>query len=213
MDPTATDKSCSLQNSEVLSHDLGLKADAALAKECIAGNVQAWEFLFAEYHSFLEKAARELLRLWNSDISMAEDVVSKVWYALVDHDGELLSRYDLTRGVRLKFFLLALVKDFVRRHIRSEKRRSDRESVARNQRPWCEPDEITLDSVMFSEFWESLSDREQAFFSEHLIPEKSVEFEKSPLEKESEKKAGKMTQSSLYSIRHRIRKKLIDFFR
>ena len=214
MDPATTDKKkLQFESSKMLSHDLGLKADATLAKECVAGNVQAWEFLFAEYHSYLERAASELLRLWNSDLSVAEDIVSKVWHALVDRDGELLSRYDSSRGVRLKFFLLAIVKDFVRRHIRSEKRRAERESVAREGRPWCESDEITLDSVMFGEFWDSLSDREQVFFNEHLISNVKNETGQDFQKESPEQEEGKISQSSIYSIRHRIRKKLLNFFR
>lgn len=189
-------------------HALGIAADVTLVRQCIAGDVAAWEYLVAEYQPFLTAAVASLLRAWKTDVSAAEDVIARTWLALVDHDGELFTKYDPERGVRLRFFLLAIAKDLARRHLRTEARHSRAQGRAEKRRDWCLQEDIVLDSVLLSEFWGTLTDGEQAFFTEELTPEGAATLGL-PIPTTTD---APHTRNAAYCLKHRIRKKLLKFF-
>ncbi len=189
-------------------HALGIAADVTLVRQCVAGDVAAWEYLIAEYQPFLTAAVASLLRAWKTDVSAAEDVIAKTWLALVDRDGELFTKYDPERGVRLRFFLLAIAKDLARRHLRTEARHSRAQGRAEKRRDWYLQEDIVLDSVLLSEFWGTLTDGEQAFFTEELTPEGAATLGlPAPPSKDAPP-----TRNAAYCLRHRVRKKFLKFF-
>ena len=191
---------------------LGIQADVTLVRQCVAGDVAAWEYLVSEYQGFLTSAVGSLLRAWKTDVSAAEDVVARTWLALVDRDGELLTKYDPSRGVRLRFFLLAIAKDLARRYVRTETRHTRAQNRGRKRRDWCFQEEIVLDSVMLSEFWNTLSEGEQAFFAEHLTPDDPQSIGLPAEATQRREDPPEVTDNAAYCFRHRIRKKLLKFF-
>ena len=76
----------------------GLSADAALASRCLAGDVAAWEELYAQCHEPLLVSIRVMLGPQSADASLVDEIAARVWYALVAKDGELLARYKPSRG-------------------------------------------------------------------------------------------------------------------
>ena len=86
--------------------------------------------VYAQCHDPLCASIRVMLGRRGSDVDFIDEIAARVWYRLVDNDGELLSRFSPERGARLITFMCALAKDEVCRHARNEVRRRDRELVA-----------------------------------------------------------------------------------
>ena len=76
----------------------GLCADGLLAKRCLAGEVAAWEELYAQCHEPLLISIRIMLGPQSADASLVDEIAARVWYALVANDGKLLSRYKPSRA-------------------------------------------------------------------------------------------------------------------
>lgn len=106
-----------------------LAADARLAERCIAGEVAAWDELYAGCHDRLLASIVALLGGRSDDPNFVDEIAAQVWHALVKNDGELLLRYDPARGARLVTFIQTVAKDILNRHRRSERRRLDREGT------------------------------------------------------------------------------------
>ncbi len=102
-------------------------------------------------------------------MSLVDEIAARVWYALVDNDGELLLRYDPDRGARLITFMRALAKDMLRRHFRSERRRQGREAIATKDKPCQHEAESDRTDSTLDEFLATLSPSEQRFCHQYLI--------------------------------------------
>jgi hypothetical protein len=105
----------------------GIMADVALAKRCVAGEVAAWEQLYGQCQLRLLAAIYTMLGPQGADLTLAHEIAVRVWYALVADDGELLKRYSPKYGARLIAFMRALARDEISRHLRSERRRRERD--------------------------------------------------------------------------------------
>jgi hypothetical protein len=145
------------------------RADALLAKRCLAGEVAAWEEFYAQCHDPLCLSIKVLLGRTGSDASLVDEIAAKVWYALVANDGELLSRYNPRRKARLITFMRALAKDEISRHFRSEVRRRERELVALRERPQYHGAELEHSNSSLSEFLGTLTLGEREFCGEYLL--------------------------------------------
>ena len=77
----------------------GICADGLLAKRCLAGEVAAWEQLYAQCHEPLLVSIRIMLGSQSADANLVDEIAARVWYALVANDGELLSRYKPSRAL------------------------------------------------------------------------------------------------------------------
>jgi len=143
------------------------RSDHELVQRCISGEVAAWEQLYRQYQPPLLSYIHSVLK--RNDPDLADELAARVWYALVDHDGELLTRYDPQRGTRLITFIRAIAKDRICRYFRSEKRRRTRETLALAQsgREYTSP-EMYADAAL-SEFLETLTPREREYADEYLL--------------------------------------------
>jgi hypothetical protein len=146
-----------------------LLADYHLAQRCAAGEVAAWEELYVQCHDRLLGFIRDLLGDLSEDASLVDELAARVWYALVEKDGELLTRYDPARGARLITYMRALSKDMMSRYFRSERRRRNRELIASRQKPTYHDAEIDHTSSTLEEFLTTLSRQDHQFCTESLM--------------------------------------------
>lgn len=147
-----------------------LDADYSLAQRCVAGEVAAWEELYAQCHDPLLASIRSLLNgCANYDGDLADEIGARVWYALVANDGQLLSKYDPERGACLLTFMRAVAKDLICRHFRSERRRVEREFVAAQERPAHHSDDLDQSNGDLEEFLGTLTSKERQFFNDYLL--------------------------------------------
>jgi hypothetical protein len=180
----------------------GASADAALARRCAAGDVAAWDELYQLCHPPLLLSIEMMLGSGKRDRSLVEEIAARVWYALVENDGELLDRFDPSRGVRLATFMRALARDEIGRHYRTEKRRREREYTALHDRPrHTDPAHCDTDTSL-SEFMATLTPHERGFAGEYLLnrsAETDSDAEPTP------------SPSNFWQLTRRIRRKLLDF--
>ena len=177
------------------------KADRRLVQRCVAGDVAAWEELYAQCHPSLLTSIEVLMGAGPRDPHVVDEIAARVWYAVVANDGELLGRYDPGRGARLITFLRAIAKDEISRHFRTERRRLRRELEAYRERPHHDrshPDEATLS---MHEFFDTLTPHEREFCDDHLLstPQEGGEL------------AQNHSESNTWQLAFRIRKKLRAF--
>lgn len=177
----------------------GLHADGLLAKRCLAGEVSAWEELYAQCHEPLLVSTRIMLGGQSKDADLVDEIAARVWYALVAKDGELLSRYNPKRGARLVTFLRALAKDEIARHIRGEVRRRKRELSALRERPRDPMNDFGQSGDSLSEFLCTLTPHERVFCNDYLLAEPSSTQEPSH------------STANIWQLSHRIYRKLLRF--
>jgi DNA-directed RNA polymerase specialized sigma24 family protein len=146
-----------------------LRNDRELVKRCINGDVGAWDAMFQSCQPRLLGTIRSLLRKYGRNASLAEEIASRVWFSLVGGDGDLLERYDASRGCRLTTFFAALARYELLEYWRSERRRRDREQTAADRRPVPSAKKSESFPVMWSEFVETLSRREREFLQQVLL--------------------------------------------
>ena len=178
----------------------GARADGSLAQRCLAGEVDAWEQLYAQCHDPLLVSIGILLGRQSSDSNLVDEIAARVWYALVANDGELLARYDANRGARLITFLRALAKDEIARHFREEVRRRNRELSALRERPRHEERTLGQQVSSLTEFLCTLTPQEKIFCSDYLLAEPA------PAE-------GPYSSANIWQLSHRIYHKLLHFLK
>ena len=172
-------------------------SDRKLVERCLAGEVAAWEELYAQCHQPLLSLISAMLR--QPDASLVDEIAARVWYALVENDGELLGRFDPARGTRLITFMRALARDLAARHYRSELRRQKRErEVLRQKSRYHIPEEDATDASL-DEFMATLTPHERGFCSRHHLATPSDEGEQLA------------SPDSVWQLTRRIRRKLLRF--
>jgi hypothetical protein len=174
----------------------GSLADARLVQRCLAGEVAAWEELYAQCHEPLLVSVRIMLNGQSKDANLVDEIAARVWYALVAKDGELLTRYNPQRA-RLVTFLRALAKDEIARHFRGEVRRRRRELLALRERPQSTGSGQSADSL--SEFLCTLTPHERVFCNDYLLTEPSGAAEQPH------------SAANIWQLSHRIYRKLLRF--
>lgn len=177
------------------------QADRLLIDRCQAGDVAAWEMLYRQCHGPLLLAIKIFLGRYSAGEDLAEEIAARVWFNLVDDNGALLDRFDSRRGCRLTTFLAALAKRDVLRYLRGERRRHARENASRpspgSQRAVPPPPEADF-SVSLDEFLDTLSLREREFCESYLLAN-------------SHDDVNAFSPANRWQLRHRVRRKLIDF--
>lgn len=174
-------------------------ADQALVRRCIAGEVLAWEELYARFHPLLKNAIEMVLAPAYRNTELVDEIAARVWYALVENDGELLERYDPNRGGRLTTFMQAIARDLVTRHFRSEHRRRGREAIAiQGKLAYCPSDQ----GPNLCEFLSTLTAKEREFTAQYLLAEKS---------EACAALSRPRTQASVWQLTRRIRQKLRSY--
>jgi hypothetical protein len=175
-------------------------ADYRLAARCVSGEVAAWEELYAQCHDPLCASIRIMLGRRGSDVDFIDEIAARVWYRLVDNDGELLSRFSPQRGARLITFMRALAKDEVCRHARNEVRRRDRELVAAQSRPRQPEVDLAALGSDLKVFLGTLTPQEHTFCREVLLGVSDGGGD-----------AAVRTRANVWQLTHRVYQKLLRF--
>jgi len=184
------------------SSELDVRADLALVKRCIAGEVAGWEEMYEKCHPPLCRFIRSALGAKQSDPNLVDELAAQVWYALVKNDGELLMQYTPKRQVRLITFIRAVAKDLIGRHFRSEVRRRKRELVAATNGTSDTSSQMAVEARI-SEFMGTLTPREREFANEHLLIDGNDSFV-----------GGSkvlFSQANVWQLTHRIHVKLVRY--
>ena len=145
----------------------GPRQDQQLVERCLAGDVAAWEDLYAQCQGPLLALIRGMLH--SADANLVDEIAARVWYALVANDGALLTRFDSTRGNRLITFLRAIARDEGKRYFRAEVRRREREEIATRQKAVEAESEATVPHFLVEEFLTTLSPGDRSFCLEHVL--------------------------------------------
>jgi len=182
----------------------GAQADRSLVDHCLAGEVAAWEEIYCQCHDPLCAAIKTLLGPGFHDPNLVDDIAARVWYALVKNDGELLDRFDPRRDLRLGVFFRGLARVELMQYFRAEQRRICREAeVGQKPRGNAPLNEWQI-GVLLKEFTATLTPGEQQFMDEYLLS----------LPGQGENTEGaELTDANIWQRRHRIRSKLLNFFR
>jgi hypothetical protein len=183
----------------------GLVADQRLVARCLVGEVGAWEDLYAQCHAPLSVSIEMMLGQGCSDPHLVDEIAARVWYALIDNDGELLAKYDIDRGARLITFLRAVAKDEISRYFRTERRRRRRERTAWEEKPLHHAPDHGQPATVLAEFFSTLTPHERDFCGEVLLC--------SPADTEADSPPARQERSSAsaWQLTHRIHRKLLDF--
>ncbi|MBN2474399.1 MAG: sigma-70 family RNA polymerase sigma factor [Pirellulales bacterium] len=147
----------------------GVQADRALVDRCVAGDVKAWEELYAQCHRPLVASIQIMLGPQGHDVNLVDELAARVWYSLVADDGQRLAKYEPKREARLITFIRAVAKDIVGRHFRSERRRLQRERIAAREEPKHRISDQNSSVASLGAFLETLTAREKAFCGDYLL--------------------------------------------
>lgn len=183
-------------------------ADYALVQRCVAGEVGAWEELYAQCHDPLLALIRRMLGPGKSDPNLVDEIAARVWYALVADDGQLLTRYDPEKGTRIITFMRAVAKDLMGRHFRTERRRRYRElkSLQHTRRQHAANNESFASFYSVGEFLGTLSPKERQFADAHLLGEASDNGNG-----DGQEDGGLHSLSDFWQLSCRVHRKLLQF--
>lgn len=174
--------------------------DRLLVDRCLAADPNAWAELYDRFHRGLLASVNLMFRPCELDSDVIEEIVARVWYAIVANGAELLSRFDPERNCRLSTYLATIARHEAHGLFRSERRRRRREGVA--SRPNWEDafaaEQYTQAEI--DEFLETLTPREREFCEEVLLLG----------DRESEEQ---FSQTNAWKLRSRIHQKLRTYLR
>ena len=170
--------------------------DRELVDSCLTGEARAWTLLYQHCQENLIRAIRLLIGRSSADLDLVDEIAARVWYALVRNDGELLARFDPSRGCRLTTFLAILARGEARQYFRAERRRRAREEAACQNAPAHHSDDIPLFVDTEDGFVKTLTPAECDYYKSNLIG-CAVDAEAMPY-----------TPGNSWQLRHRVRNKL-----
>jgi len=179
-----------------------LLADASLAKRCVAGEVPAWEELYAQCHEPLQFSIQVMLGPGNADLNLVDELAARVWYAMIKDDAKLLSKYDSRRGAQLITFIMSVAKSELSHHFRDEKRREKRERIALHGKSTHHSSYEEQTAASLAEFIPTLTNREREYYEDHLLGYPG---------NGDGSAAGAFSLSNAQQLKHRIRSKLLAF--
>lgn len=145
----------------------GCRQDRQLIERCLAGNVTAWEGLYAQCHTPLFALVRGMLH--TADADLIDEIVARVWYALVADDGALLTRFDPARGARLITFMRTIAQNEAKKYFLAEVRRREREVIATRERSASETLDGLSSHIVMEEFLTTLSPGDRIFCLQHVL--------------------------------------------
>lgn len=175
-------------------------AEHRLVDECLAGDPAAWESLFQQCHPALLTLTRLLLGTASTDGNLAEEIASRVWYALITEPQRRLAPYDPRRGCSLTTFLAGLARNEIRQYRRGERRRKAREAIASLRQEQHARQDARQIGFLMDEFVDLLTPREKQFLQGYLL---SVPDARAP----------RFSEANIWQLRHRIQRKLRGFLR
>ena len=179
-----------------------VQSDRALVDRCLEGDKSAWTRLYNQFQTPLMLAVRILLGRQAARHDLVEEIAAKVWFAVLDHDGKLLDRFDCARGCRLSTFLAGLAKNEISRYFRAERRRNMRETQVcrhrKNVAPDCHWHSMVGLTAAVAEFIATLTPREREYCEEFLLTRSSELLED-------------LSDTNRWQLQHRVREKLWTF--
>jgi len=146
----------------------GPRQDQQLVDRCLAGDVAAWEDLYSQCHGPLLSLIKGILST-AADANLVDEIAARVWYALVANDGELLTRFDHSRGNRLITFMRAIARDETKRYFRAEIRRREREAIVVREKSVVSTSDGITPHFLVEEFLTTLSPSDRSFCLEHVL--------------------------------------------
>lgn len=189
-----------MASHSVIAENDAAVADEALVRRCLGGDVAGWQALYELCQAPLQSAIRNILGDRARDRELVEELTAQVWYALVDHDGALLSSFQAVQACRLATFVAAIARNLVRNYLRSERRRRLLESGIAVGRSECRTENSEDLHWMTEELRATLTAREDLFFDWCLTP----------LSARTGTFSG--SDNADHQLRHRLRKKLRGYF-
>jgi hypothetical protein len=178
-----------------------LRAEGELAKRCAAGEVAAWEELYAKCHDPLLRSIKIMLGRQCGDATLVDEIAARVWYGLVADDGALLAKYNPKRGAKLITFMRVLARDAISRHFREEIRRRQREAQALRERPQHDGSSLDQSLASLKEFMATLSAHEHYFCREYLFASPGQE----------QPPGQSLPRTTIWQLSRRIYLKLVKF--
>ena len=177
----------------------GIRRDRKLIDQCLAGEPTAWSQLYQACHEPLLVAIRAFLRDAAADTNLVDEIAARVWYAVVRHEGELLSRFDVARGCRLTTFLSVLGKSEARQYFRAERRRRSREELASRREGESHSAVLLIAGSTEEEFVGTLTPSERLYYESVLL---------APAREPSD---DRYSRENDWQLRRRVRKKMSQF--
>ena len=175
----------------------GCRQDQQLVERCITGDVTAWEDLYTQCHAPLLALVKGMLH--TADANLVDEIAARVWYALVANDGELLTRFNPSRGARLITFMRAIARDEAKRYFRTEVRRREREAIATRERSTSATPDGPSSYVLIEEFLTTLSPDDRTFCLQHALAPSSPDI------------GGPPTEDARWQHTRRLYKKMLAF--
>ncbi len=182
-----------------------LQADAALVARCVAGDVGGWETLYRRYHPKLIAAIECMLGRPQRDPELVDELAARVWYALIDNDGELLGKFDTGKMARLGTFVKAIAREKVRRYVREERRRGRREVEMCRTRSYPQVTTPDESHTTLLDFRETLTPGEKRFLDSRFADSSISDGSPAPSDADNSPRIWQLTS--------RLRRKLLAFFR
>jgi DNA-directed RNA polymerase specialized sigma24 family protein len=142
--------------------------DAALVRRCLAGDEDAWTDLYRRYHASLLRHVERLLWPGPDRADRAEEVLARLWYALVRGRGAPLHRFDPARGP-LGGLLAAVARQQLYRLCRSARRPGHTLRPLPARDIAAPPAEPVSERVLLEEFVGRLTPTEARFYRERLL--------------------------------------------
>ncbi len=172
--------------------------EQALVDRCRSGDEAAWTEIHERCHEYLIKQIRYTLGVRGRDRNLVEEIAARVWFGLVADDGRLLNRFQPNKGNGLEKYLAAIARYEVLRHQRSEFRRRKREKETQTMRSANRDDRALREMALdVNDFLPQLTPREREFFHHVLMGNNDHNLE--------------ISAPNAWQLRHRIRKKLVEF--
>lgn len=177
------------------------QADRQLIDRCLTGEDDAWQELFAQRHPGLLHASRSFLG-YAGNGELAEEIASRVWFALLRDGGRTLARFNPAQDQDFGNFLSGVARYEVLRHRRSERRRQSRETIAAQRTTPSRKVNDADVSLLLREFMATLASNEVGFMEECLL---------TPSAPNGHDSTRRLSQAAVWQRRHRLRLKLLAF--
>ncbi len=146
-------------------------ADSALWARCLAGDEAAWDEFYQARTPELRRLVGCFLAANRRDAETIEEIVARVWYALVCDEARLFRRCFIEPCVCRCRFLAGIVRNEVRRYVRCE---SERARHGRQFALGCAgcgespPSSLEFGSLL-NEFASTLNPKELDFLENYLL--------------------------------------------
>ena len=143
--------------------------EAELLRRCLAGCEAAWREFFRARTPELDRWVRHFLGAAGQNAEAVDEVVARIWHALLRDDKRILRRYSPERHTGLDRYLAGVARYVVRRYLRAERLRRRYESVG-GRRTHLEFTPSGLETgTLLNEFATTLNPDEVQFLEAYLL--------------------------------------------